>query len=145
MMQARGDTEVLRIETEPACWRTFTGREGAPETLKPDLFAITASGEFEDLAFIEIDRGTESLAVLLQKCRVYQRYFNSGREQAESGLFPKVIWLIADQDRRERLRLVLEDDGALMPDLFQVCSPSKYLTEIRDAGGSGRSERQAER
>ncbi|WP_148616548.1 replication-relaxation family protein [Nocardioides rubriscoriae] len=41
----RGSFELLRIEPEPASWRDYSGPQGGRETLKPDLFAITAAGD----------------------------------------------------------------------------------------------------
>ena len=60
-----GQLEVLsEVEVEPACWRRYTGSGGAPEILRPDLYVVTASGDFEDCWFLEIDRGTESPAAI---------------------------------------------------------------------------------
>jgi Replication-relaxation len=64
-----GRLELLSYQPEPACWRSYMGPHGGPEILKPDLYAVTAGGEFEDSWFIEVDRSTESLPALLKKCR----------------------------------------------------------------------------
>jgi hypothetical protein len=122
--------ELLELQTEPDCWRTFAGRHGGLETLKPDLFVVTASGEYEDHAFLEVDRGTETLAVLVQKCSVYQRYFDSGLEQTHTGLFPQVVWLISDEDRRKRLITALGDESALVAELFHVTSPADHIETL---------------
>ncbi len=65
-----GLVELLSVQIEPACWRPYTGLGGTREVLKPDLFAVTASGEYEDHWFIEIDRATESLPVLIRQCQL---------------------------------------------------------------------------
>jgi hypothetical protein len=125
-----GKVELLAVQTEPDCWRQFHGRLGGTETLKPDLHAVTASGGYEDHSFLEVDRGTESLAVLLAKCRAYQRYWSSGREQQTTGLFPQTVWLIEDADRRARLRAAIEDDPKLDTGLFSIVTVSSFLSSI---------------
>ncbi|MGW6423021.1 replication-relaxation family protein [Nocardia sp. NPDC055053] len=76
--------------------RTYIGTGGARLTLKPDLYAETASppgSEYVDGAFIEIDMGTESIPTLIRKCREYESYRRQGIEQDRSdGAFPVVIW-----------------------------------------------------
>ncbi|MHA6760061.1 replication-relaxation family protein [Streptacidiphilus sp. PAMC 29251] len=41
-LDRRGALELLTLEAEPECWRTFLSAHGARQWLKPDLFAITA-------------------------------------------------------------------------------------------------------
>ena len=50
-----GRIDLIDVELEPDCWRQFVGPEGSKQTLKPDLAAITANGDFEDHWFIEVD------------------------------------------------------------------------------------------
>jgi hypothetical protein len=57
--------EITQTTTEPGCWRSYLGAAGERRTLKPDLYAVTAAGDFEDHWFIEIDRATESLPTVL--------------------------------------------------------------------------------
>jgi hypothetical protein len=42
------------------------------------------------LWFAEIDRSSESLPVIKEKCRLYVEYYNSGVEQRLRGVFPRV-------------------------------------------------------
>ena len=100
----RGDVELLSVKTEPMCWRRFLGVGGAREILKPDLYAITASGDYEDHWFLEIDRATESLPTVLRKCGQYERYRRTGQAQADGGVFPRVVWLVPDERRQRQLR-----------------------------------------
>src|SRR5437588_1242946 len=64
-----GQLELLSVDVEPRCWRRYIGSGGAREVLRPDLYVVTGSGEFEDCWFVEIDRGTESPLALRRKCR----------------------------------------------------------------------------
>jgi Replication-relaxation len=52
-MARLGQLDLVATETEPTSWRRFLGTGGSPEILKPDLYVVTASGEFEDHWFVE--------------------------------------------------------------------------------------------
>lgn len=82
-----GAIELLRLEAEPECWRTFLSAHGARAWLKPDLFAITVGGDFEHHWFIEADNATEHAPVIVRKALQYQQYAASGIDQQEHGLF----------------------------------------------------------
>jgi hypothetical protein len=123
-----GHFSIIQIQTEPDNWRTYTGPEGAPEILKPDLFVITADGEYQDHWFIEIDRGTESLPVLIRKSRQYEQYRRSGREQATRGVFPVVVWVLPHSGRRGQLEALLGRTRGLESSLFRVISPDELPT-----------------
>ncbi|HWH25150.1 MAG TPA: replication-relaxation family protein [Pseudolysinimonas sp.] len=114
-----GHIELLDVATEPTNWRPFSAR-GRPQTLKPDLHAVTASGDYEDAWFIEVDRGTESLPVLLSKCHYYQRFYATNLEQERSGIFPVVLWIIPGQTRRHRLTDCISTDPKLDARLFRI-------------------------
>jgi hypothetical protein len=126
--------ELIRIEAEPASWRRYLGAGGVPETLKPDLAAVTASGDFEDHWFIEIDRSTESLPTVLKKCAQYERYRRTGREQADGGVFPLVLWIVPDERRAAQLangfRASRDVDGGL----FRVATTDQFLGLIMSQG-----------
>lgn len=126
-----GTIELLDLETEPACWRRYLSAGGARETLKPDLSAVTAAGEYEDHWFIEVDRGTESLPTLLKKCAQYERYRRTGREQADGGVFPLVVWLMPDHVRQSRLHAAVRAARALDLDLFRITTTEQFLDVIR--------------
>jgi Replication-relaxation len=113
---ARIDT--LDIQPEPRCWRSLGGYSGG--ILKPDLFVVAAAGNEEHLAFVEVDNGTEHGPAILRKAHVYELYFRSGREQSRHGVFPRVIWLVPDERRRDRLRQVLGSDRGLTAGLHRV-------------------------
>jgi hypothetical protein len=87
--------------------------------LRPDLLLIVARGETEWHWFIEVDLATEHGPAVTRKCRLYQRYFDSGREQAERGIFPKVAWLTTTTERVERLRAICDQATPDLP-LFDV-------------------------
>jgi hypothetical protein len=125
-----GQLELLRVQIEPACWRSYSGLGGQPEMLKPDLFAVTASGEFEDHWFIEVDRATESLPTLIKQCRQYEAYRRSGQEQAGSGLFPLVLWVVPDEPRATKLRQALQASHDLDQALYRITTPDRLIAAI---------------
>jgi len=115
-----GGMELVAYETEPTCWRDFPRPMAGTETLKPDLFAVTATTEAELRWFVEIDLGTESGAAVVGKCRTYHAYWKSGIEQDRHEVFPKVLW-VADTARRAGLisRAIGKARSVHQP-LFQV-------------------------
>jgi hypothetical protein len=101
--------DVLRVETEPACWRTLPaiGRS----VLRPDLLLVLGKGELEYRWFVEVDCGTHRGPALLRKAQLYESYYRSGVEQAAHGVFPRILWITPDVARAERVRKVLSGGG----------------------------------
>lgn len=112
--------ELLALETEPNCWRSFVGPHGTQEWLKPDLSAVTATAEYESHWFLEADLSTEHPPDVVNKAKVYQRYAATGAHQARHGLFPAVVWVVPDERRQTALEAALTAERTLQPDLFQV-------------------------
>lgn len=139
-----GSLELLRCEIEPTAWRDYMSLAGGRLTLKPDLYAETASppgSEYVDAAFIEIDKGTESIPTLIRKCREYEAYRRSGLEQERSeGTFPLVVWSMAakrPQDaarRRDALQAAIAADRTLTADIFRVIAPDQLVPLMKEGG-----------
>lgn len=108
---------LARFDAEPAAWRSYAGPGGGRLTLKPDAFAVLEADEFEDHFFIEVDRATESTTRIATKAKAYVRYWQSGREQAEAGLFPRVLWVVPTEKRADRLTETL---AGLPPEHWQL-------------------------
>ena len=125
----RHGLHLLNTEMEPNCWRPYTGADGKPATMKPDMFAVTANGKYEDSFFIEVDMNTESPSVVLEKCRRYARYCNSGIEQKQHGVFPLVVWLAYSENRKSKLKQYI-DDCREMPEkskgIFTIIMPGEF-------------------
>jgi hypothetical protein len=118
------------VQIEPQCWRSFPGLGGGTVTLKPDMYVVIGSGEYEDHWFIEIDRGTESLPVLIRQCQQYETYRRSGVEQADGGIFPRVLWLVPDEHRAERLRDRIQSARTLDHQLFHVTTTDQLIPTV---------------
>lgn len=131
-----GRYELTRLETEPSCWRSFLGRGGTSEWLKPALYAVTAAGDFEDDWFIEADLASEHLPAILRKAHVYQRYANTGAHQAEHDVFPAVLWVVPDTYRQQAIQTELHNDRSLVPELFRVITVADFDNYIADGHDS---------
>ena len=100
--------ELIQLELEPACWRNYA-KNGKLMSLNPDLFAVTQNDRFQDSWFIEVDCGTESLNKIMEKCRRYVRYRNTGIEQKKHEVFPLVVYLVANENRKNALCRYIAD------------------------------------
>lgn len=134
-----GRFELLDARPEPGCWRSYLGPAGNHLTLKPDFFAVTASGDYEDAWFIEIDRATESIPTLLRKCAQYETYRRSGREQQDGGIFPLVVWQLPHQARLDRLAAALRASQKLDRSLFRLTIPDGLLDVLAPTATGGDS------
>jgi hypothetical protein len=94
--------------------------------LKPDAFVRVGVGDWEHLAFVELDRGTEGSSALQRKAEAYQAYWRSGHEQQQAGVFPRVVWLAATARRQEQLRRQLVLDAGSP-------GPSVVIAAVDDA------------
>ncbi len=95
--------------------------------LRPDLFVVLGVGEYELRWFVEIDRGSEHLPALQRKCRLYNSYYRSGGEQRRHQVFPRVLWVVPDERRAERIRTKIAADRRLTSDIFRVASDEQAL------------------
>jgi len=125
-----GEFELVEVQVEPVCWRRYLGPGGAAEFVKPDLYVVTSSGEFEDCWFLEIDRGTESPAAIGRKCRGYDRYWRTGAEQRIHGTFPLVVWVAPDERRMQRIERVIGGACNLKRELFRVTTADRLVQLI---------------
>lgn len=130
-----GQLQLLTVQIEPRCWRSYTGLHGGRVVLKPDLALVTTEtvpdAEVEHHWFVEIDRGTESLPTLLKQCRAYEAYRRSGEAEAQFGVFPLVAWVVPDERRAERLSAAIAAAHDLPTELFRVTTPERFLDLIR--------------
>lgn len=131
--------ELLRLEAEPECWRTFLSAHGARQWLKPDLFAVTAGGEFEHHWFIEADRDSEHAPVIVRKALQYQQFASTGIHQQEHGLFPTVLWVVPDTRRQTVIQKALADEPRLRKlvslGAFRVVTAEAFSGTITGASG----------
>ncbi len=128
-----GGFELIEVEIEPAAWRRYPNAAGAHQTLRPDLYAVSAKGEFEYCWFLEIDRGTEHRPALVRKCRQYEAYWRTGIEPERSGTFPLVVWVTCDETRAREIEGAIRSARSLKHDLFRVTT-SERLVALMSGG-----------
>ena len=129
----RHGLELVKAEMEPACWRGHTGADGKPATMKPDMFAVTSNGLFDDSWFIEVDMNTESPSVVLEKCRRYVHYCKTGMEQERNVVFPLVMWIAYSENRRAKLQQYISDCREMSEtskSIFTVIMPGDFESLI---------------
>lgn len=126
--------DLLRLEAEPDCWRTSLGPHGIPQTLKPDLYAVTATAEYEDSWFLEADLDTEHMPQILAKCRAYATYHAAGIEQHDHGVFPAVLWVTSNEARAEKLRRTIQGERSLPQRLFTVITTHEFSDHLTAVG-----------
>jgi len=129
-----GAFELLTLDAEPSCWRTFTSVGNSVITLKPDLYVVTADAATETHSFVEVDLGTEHLPAMLRKCHAYQRYFASGVEQQQDGVFPAVVWIFLSPRRAEAVRTAIADKAGLDAGLFWTITTEEALDQLAPYG-----------
>jgi len=124
-LETGGQTQLEMFDTEPRCWRFFRGPGGSPVTLKPDAFVVSGNDDYLDSWFVELDRGTESRTRILAKAKLYWRYFQSGREQSGTGVFPSVVFTVLTDQRRAQLVDTLKRLETDQRQLFQVVTADR--------------------
>ena len=131
--------ELLGFDSEPACWRSFTTPLGGSSILKPDALVLVAVGEYEHASFVEIDLGTEGRGALLRKCGAYIAYYRGGREQAEHGVFPRVVWITPATIRARHIDGLIASLPADATRLFATATSTKAVAALTgdDATASG--------
>jgi hypothetical protein len=124
-----GLVELLALQAEPESWREFAAMSGR-RWLRPDAFVVVGNREYELRWFIEVDRASESLPVIVRKCRLYADYYQSGTEQAKHGVFPRVCWVVPDGPRAERLREAIARERRLPEGLFVVTTSDQAVSVL---------------
>lgn len=112
--------ELLELDGEPACWRSYGGTHGQQCTLKPDSYVRLGAGVYEDSYFIEVDMGTEGSRALERQLKLYLDYETNGAEQAARGVFPKCLWLVPDGERADAIERCIERLPHAGQELFAV-------------------------
>jgi len=126
---------LLAFDPEPGCWRPYPNPYGGLETLKPDAYVRTASGDYEDSWFVEIDLDTEGRATITAKAERYIDCFQTSAVQKNEGVFPRTIWITPTEKRARLLREIfarLPEGGAR---LFVIATDAEAVS-LLVAGGA---------
>jgi hypothetical protein len=126
--------KLIRIQTEPACWREYKYFIHPALKLKPDLYVVIKRNNITFSWFIEVDRGTLSKAKIQEKAMFYEKYFLDTLEQHKTGILPKTLWITLDKDRAKYILSCVSKTNQFIPDLCDSVSIDGFiskLTEIR--------------
>jgi len=123
--QLHTSNQLLKAEFEPECWRAYSTIFGN-STLKPDMYAVTKSGDgspagsYEDHWFFEVDLDTSAPKMIIRKCESYSRYFLTESEYKRIGVFPKVVWIVPNEKRRDTISEHIRERVSEFVELFAV-------------------------
>ena len=119
------------VEWEPDCWRPYQ-HDGHAMQLKPDLAVVTRNAGYIDRWFIEIDMNTEAVPVIIEKCKRYHQYLNTGIEQRQNkGVFPIPVWIVVDDDRKKKIISAIKETFKKAPNMFVVIKAEEFESLIR--------------
>lgn len=131
-----GKFTIVELQREPDCWRAHSRRHSDDIRLRPDLSLVTASGEYEDHWFLEIDRDTEPPSRVVRACLKYEAYRQTGAEQKRLGVFPAVVWVAPDAKRAATLQTHIAGTPGLSRELFAVVHIDNVAPLIKAGIGS---------
>jgi hypothetical protein len=136
--QARSHAAVdlVEVQTEPACWRAFVGMQGARVLLKPDLRLTIGRGEHELHWFVELDRGSEHRPALTRKLSAYLAAWRDGGEQARTGVFPRVLWVVPDEQRADVISAVWQSLPGVPAGMFTSTTSGQAIENLTRRGGA---------
>ena len=126
-----GQLEVLEHQAEPACWRRFAAPAGGLRSVRPDAFVSLGIGPWEQLAFVELDRGTEGTSAIRAQARDVHCLLAQRQRAARRGVFPKVAWLTDTPRRQEQLRVQISLLAADVQALFAVADVEAAFDVLR--------------
>jgi hypothetical protein len=112
---------------------------GSDVILRPDALAVLASLEVEDVWWLEIDRGTESVPRLAGMLGRYLAFAESG-VPGPGGVVPRVLVSVTSEERARAVRGLIRRMPPLAGELFVVCREqdvaavleSELLGEVRE-------------
>lgn len=130
-----GQIELLSLESEPDCWRSYLNSAGARNLLKPDLFTVTAatSSAYEQLWFIEIDLATESAATIAAKAAVYRTYQDSGHAATRHGVMPRVAWITPNPERAQTIQNAVANTDPTAR-IHHAMTVAEFITTVTETG-----------
>jgi protein involved in plasmid replication-relaxation len=122
-----GRMELKRYEAEPRCWRRLGS---SCKVIKPDAFVIIGRGERAFAYFIEVDMASEPPILVRRKLIAYARYWASGREQAKLSAFPRVLFLVPDQNRLDQIAREIRGQPTHVRSIFAVALQTDAISTL---------------
>lgn len=104
--------------TEPQCHRQV-----GDVLLTPDAYVELVHRGQTLTSWLEVDRGTEHLDKIQDKCERYWKAFTSGQWE---GVFPYVLFVVSDERRAFAIQRVFRAGPAGAQRLFSVCTAREF-------------------
>ena len=124
--------KLIRIQTEPACWREYRFFNHPADKLKPDLYVVIKHENITYKWFIEIDCGTHGKTKLQEKAWYYEKYFLDCLEQRKTGILPKTLWITLDPDRAKYVLSCVSKTNRYVPGLCESVSIDKFIPKLTE-------------
>ena len=123
-----GSFKLATFQTEPACWWP----DGLGGYLKPDAFAVLSTESYDELLWLEVDRGTESLPTLRRKIATYVDFVERG-QLGPREVLPHVVVTTPNEQRQASVSALLRKLGDVQ--MFMVCEFDKATNAIANLAG----------
>lgn len=131
--------ELLAVETEPTCWRSFLDAQQRRRLLKPDLRVTLGVGTHELHWFVEVDRATEHRPALARKITAYVDAWRDGGEQVRAGVFPRALWVVPDLHRATVIASVWESVDTVPEGMFLAATTDQAVPVLTSLPAGGRA------
>jgi hypothetical protein len=118
-----GEIEVIQFTTEPDCHQAV-----GDVLLAPDAY-VEVGDRIEQVKYalwLEVDRGTEHLNVIREKCERYWRAY----QVWQGDYFPVVLFIAPDNRRADDLRRVMANAPKEVSRLFRFSVSSNLTGEV---------------
>jgi hypothetical protein len=115
-----GVLEVASFTTEPACHVRVGGL-----LLTPDAFVELKLGDGRGslISWLEVDRGTEHLSTIQEKC---ERYWKASISGQWDGHFPYVLFVVPDEQRQRAIERLIHAGPPSATELFNTCMVGEF-------------------
>ena len=124
---------IIRLEVDPLCRRTFR-LDGKDNVLYPDLYVELQSAKNRERWFIELDLGFTSMNQIVERARQYHQYHRTFLGADENKLFPFVLWIAGNSERRDSMIKAIHDAfGSRWYEKFNlVIAPNQLWTVLTE-------------
>lgn len=118
--EQRGVLEVASYITEPACHVRV-----GDILLTPDAFVELKLGVSREplRSWLEVDRGTEHLDKIQEKC---ERYWKASISGQWDGYFPFVLFVVPDEPRQRAIERLVQAGPVGAQELFNACAIEQF-------------------
>jgi hypothetical protein len=106
---------VTTFQAEPVCWWP----NGLGGFLKPDAFVVLSTVRFDELVWLEVDRGTESLPTLKRKLADYLDFMERG-QLGPRDVMPHVVITTSAEARLQAVERLVAGLGPGADEVFSV-------------------------